>query len=328
MEKEVLSQKEIDSLLSEHLADIRATERTKARKDKTVFKYNFRSQKKINKEQFLLLESLHRRFLRNMEGSLTNLLNIPVIANLTTSTELLYHEFLDSLTAPSCLFVIQLNPGMGRLLLEIDLKFAFFVIDKVLGGSANPNEAPLVRELSLIEERIMHRVITLMLKDLKEAWSMVEEVNFVIEGFYSQAEYIQVIAAEEKIFLVSIDIRSESEIGLINLCLPIPVLEGFVSKNRARRTRATMNRTPEEVEEDRTAITGQVCRSSVAVRAILGQALMGFLDLMNLQPGDVVRLDARQDQPIQLSVGNQPIFKGLIFQNKRYMSVKISDVVE
>ncbi len=326
-EKENLTQKDIDELLSEIQKESEPAAQPESElTERTVFKYNFKSQKKINKGQILLLENIHKRFLRNIEGSLTNLLNVPVVAELSTATELRYKEFADAISSPSCLFLLDVVPGLGKFVLEVDLNFAFFVIDKVLGGNQAGNAA-LNRELSLIEERIMFRIVRLFLKELEDAWQMVESVKFEINGFYSQADYIQVIAAEEKVFLVTVDIRSDKNIGFLNLCMPLPILDYFIAKYRTNQPRLAMNRTREEIQRDRTTLVRQVRRAPVRVQAVLGRADVSVEELLRLRVGDVIRLNSRRNQPIDVLVGGSRIFQGVPFRHDHFVTIKISDEV-
>lgn len=323
MANENLSQKDIDVLLSEiHVSPERPQEVTET-SDRTVFKYNFQSQKKIKKGHVLLLENIHKRFLRNIEGSLTNLLNIPVISELTTATEVRYKEFSGAISSPSCLFLLNVLPIQGHFVIEVELKFAFFVIDKVLGGSSN-GDSPPNRELSLIEERIMHRAISLFLKDLEDAWEAVEPVKFEPEAFYAQSDYIQVIGAEERIFLVSVDIRGDKEIGFINLCMPIAILEHLISKNHAEQPTSRFTRTEEDIIEDRTLVTQNIKNAKVLVKAILGQANVMMNDLMLMQPGDVICLDTKKGRPCDIVVENRRMYKGLPFKNENFVNIVIS----
>ncbi len=163
MAQEALSQSEIDALLSQtQLVDEDGgEERSVAVKEKAVFSFNFRKQKKFNKSQFVLLESIHKKFLRNFEITMTNLLNRPLMTTLAAASELTFGDCMETFSSPTCLYVLNIDDGKGKFLLEIDPNFAFYVIDKILGGGAK-DSTTMDRELSLIEERIMHRVVNML----------------------------------------------------------------------------------------------------------------------------------------------------------------------
>ena len=202
MAQDALSQSEIDALLTQtQNVEEDGEEQAVAVKEKAVFSFNFRKQKKFNKSQFVLLESIHKRFLRNFEITMTNLLNRPLLTTLAASSELTFGDCMESFSSPTCLYVLNINDGKGKFLLEIDPNFAFYVIDKILGGGAK-DSTTMDRELSLIEERIMHRVVNLLRLDLKNAWERVQSMNIELDGFYAQPDYVQVIAANETVIMV------------------------------------------------------------------------------------------------------------------------------
>jgi len=330
MTEKSLTQKDIDDLLAKRQTKRppkgQAHELKVAESGKTIFKFNFRSQKKINKNQFLLLESLHKRFLRNIEASLTNLLNIPVIANITTTTELSYNEFGETISSPSCLYLLKVIPGFGKFILEIDSKFAFFIIDKVLGGGSSTNVA-FERELSLIEERILSRIIDLFLKDLEEAWQLVKNVKFEIEGFYNQADYIQVIGGDERIFLVTVDVRGEKDLGFLNLCLPVEVLENFISKDKEHLSDFGLNRSKEQIHLERSLIGEKIKESVLPLKVVLGRTNLTIDEFLNMEAGDVLALDSKTEQSLDIIVGNSKMYEGIPFKNKRMMNVKVTKSV-
>ncbi|HEX9654806.1 MAG TPA: hypothetical protein VGA99_13950, partial [bacterium] len=132
MSKEALSQSEIDALLSQsqiNVETLNEMQPSREVREKTIFSYNFRKQKRFNKGQFVFLEGIHKRFLRNLEVTLTNLLSTPVIATLAAATELTFGDCVESFASPTCLYVLNVNEGMGKFIVEIDPNFAFFVID-------------------------------------------------------------------------------------------------------------------------------------------------------------------------------------------------------
>jgi len=323
MTEKSLTQKDIDELLSKRQTKFRVREVPSDKSEKTVFKFNFRSQKKINKNQFLLLESLHKRFLRNIEASLTNLLNIPVIASITTTTELSYNEFSETISAPSCLYLLKIVPGFGKFILEIDSKFAFFIIDKVLGGGSSTNVA-FERELSLIEERILSRIIDLLLKDLEEAWQLVKDVKFETDGFYNQVDYIQVIGGDERVFLVTVDVRGEKDLGFINLCLPVEVIESFISKDKEHLSDFGLNRSMEQIQLERNVMNKKIKETVLPLKVILGKTTLKVADFLNMEPGDVLSLDSKTEQPLDILVGDSKMYEGMPLKDKHNMNVKVT----
>lgn len=327
MASEKLSQKEIDALLSKLKSSYKQDKGSESSDTgKTIFPFNFKSRKKINKSQFVIIESLHKRFLRNLESTFTNLLNVPVIASLAAMTELSYEEFTDSMSSPTCLYLLNITPGSGKFLMEIDSALAFYVIDKVLGGRGESTSS-LNRELSLIEEKIMKRIVNMLLDDLKEAWESVEKIKFNVEGYYSQSDYIQVIGAKDKIVLISIDIRGgENVIGFINLCMPVTVIEPFLLKEKPSKVNLNLIYSGEELIRSKHLITTQLCKSIIEIKVLLGQTKISLGDLLRLEVGDVLCLDKGSKDPLDIFIENIKFFKGYPVRKDKFIAVKITSI--
>lgn len=323
---DALSQSEIDALLTQTqgVADDDGV-KPSSTKEKAVFTYNFRKQKKFNKSDFVLLESIHKRFLRNIEVTLTNVLSTPVMATLAAATELSYSDCMDSFSSPTCIYILSIGDSPGKFILEIDPNFAFFVIDKILGG--NSREVHVMdRELSLIEERIMHRVVSFLNTDLSEAWERVQKLEFEIDAFYAQPDYVQVISSTESVILISMDIRSSDKtLGYVNLCIPSGVLEGLLLQYD--KSSEKFGRAVEQSEADRKGLRKQVNNSILQLRVVLGQTKMAVADLLNLDNGDIIFLHNEAKKPVDVYVGDLNLFKATPVKRNNSIAIKISDVV-
>ncbi|MCG8606056.1 FliM/FliN family flagellar motor switch protein [bacterium] len=324
MREGTLSQSEIDALLSQGQAAFDRKKTTPAT-EKTALPYNFRKQKKFNKSQFVVLERIHKRFLRNLEVTLTNLLNSPVMATLAAVTELTYSDCSASFSSPTCLYSLDINHGSEKFLLEVGPNLAFFVIDKILGGNGD-SDTELTRELSLIEERIMHRVVTLLIEDLTTAWDKIDEFNIEIDGFYPQSDYVQTIAPTDSVILVAVDIRNaEKVLGYLNLCFPCSALELLLQGYE--RSTDLQRLSSQENTEDRRNLEHQMRHSILPVRAILGETEMKVREVLRLKEGDVLFLHSEVNQPIDVLVGDLRLYKGLPLKKDKSITVKIEEVV-
>lgn len=321
-----LSQNEIDALLSQAQASDSEDQQTIVKKEKAVFTYNFRKQKKFNKNHYTLLEGIHKRFLRSFEITLTNLLTSPVMSTLAAATELSYNDCMDSFSSPTCIYILNVNDGMGKFILEIDPNFAFFVIDKILGGSSKDTHS-MDRELSLIEERIMHRVVGFLLEDLADAWQRVDKLHFKIDSFYAQPDYVQVLSNTETVILVSMDVRSaDKTLGYMNMCLPSSILEQLLH----RYDHSVEDLSQLSVEESSTAqrdITFQMRKSVLPIRVVLGETKISVRDLIGLETGDVIYLHSTVNKPVDVFVGNLRLYKAMPVKKEKSMAVQISSII-
>ncbi len=323
MSTEALSQNEIDALLAQSQS-VSGAHEDSGKPGKSVFSYNFSKQRKFNKNDFISIEHIHKKFVRNIEISLTNVLNTPIMGTLAAATELSYGDCLDSFASPTCIYVLSINGNQGKFILEIDPNFVFFVIERILGG--NSNEIHLMdRELSQIEERIMQRVVNFLLKDLVHAWARVEKLLVELDVFYAQPDYVQVVSKSEPVILVSMDMRtSEKNLGYLNLCLPGNVLDGL---NLRGEKEADTRHVAESSPQDRRKLEQNVNNSILPLRVILGQTNMSVTDLLSLGSGDIINLDKEDGGVVDVYVGNLKMYKAIPSKKDNALTIQIAEVI-
>ncbi len=325
MTQDSLSQQEIDALLSQRVSKTEKKDKTTPALKKVAFCYNFRKQRRISKEQFVLLESIHKKFLRNLEATLTNLLNTAILANLAAATELSYGDFTDSMSSPACLFLLNLNKDVGKFLLELDPKFASYIIEKILGGSGR-DISTLNRELSLIEEKIMSRVVNMLLLDLVKAWEKVVELDPKIEGFYAQSDFVQFIGKNESVILISIDLsKADNSIGFLNLCLPSALLESFFIKYDKKSVE--LKHTQVQDTQTKSSIEKRIRQAILPVKVVLGKTKISVSDLLHIEEDDVLLLQKEANNSVDVYIGNMKMYKGLPVNKENSLVVKISDII-
>jgi len=76
-------------------------------------------------------------------------------------------------------------------------------------------------------------------------------------------------------------------------------------------------------EEFKENLRQSLLLSKLNLSAILGKTEIYLNDFLNLEVGDVIRLDSFYDEPIDLEIEERPIFKVNVGKSKGFYSVKI-----
>ena len=107
----ILSQDEIDALLSAPLTAERAADRSDEPGPAANFiRYNFRRPDRISKEQIHALHFLHERFARNVSQSMAAYLRSMTDLSLVSVEQFAYSEFLMSLSDPTAFYAVSMHP--------------------------------------------------------------------------------------------------------------------------------------------------------------------------------------------------------------------------
>ena len=308
MPDEILSQEEIDALLtstgSEDEEGSTSPTARRASPSKQITTYDFKHPTRVSKEQVRTLENLHSNLARLIANSFSTIQRSVVDCDIAFVDQTTYAEFVMSLSNPSCSFTFTIEPMGGPAIIDFSLPVAYSFIDRQFGGGGGqpPSNA---RPLTAIEQTVMGKVVLRMLTDLEAAWEPMLKIQVSDAELETNPEFMQVAAASDTVILVAFEVNSQHLSGLVNLCYPYFTLEPVIaylnvqtwaSRDRGRRR----DETEERLE--------QLDRVTAPIRVVLGRANVSLRDVMNLQEGDVLRLDASVKDDVVVYVGTRPKF--------------------
>ena len=320
---DVLSQSEIDALLKqlssgELDADDFTEESTVKIKD-----YDFARPAKFSKEHLRTLEIIFENFGRLVSSNLPAYLRKNVQIDVMNSEAVTYSEFSNALSNPVHLGIVNFNPLNGNILIELATNLGFTIIDRMLGGMGDPLEKS--REFSEIELSVLERIFTILVDLLREPWENVIEIHPRLERIETNSQFAQIISPSEMIAIVTINMTIGNVEGLMNVCLPFMTLEDIMDKLNTKYWFSTMqNRDSESYTE---YIETAINKAQIPVRALLGKSTVAVMDFINLQVGDIIRLDTHMEDELDVYVGNIVKFKALPGSGADNYAVKITEVL-
>ncbi len=322
---EILSQKEIDELLAAlSEGHISADEIKQEKDEKQIRLYDFRRPNKFSKEQLRTLHMIHENFARLLTTYLSAHLRTLVQINVLYVEQMSYNEFVSSVPNPSVIGIIDFSTLKGSGILEINPNIVFAIIDRLLGGPGSFNGQ--VRTLTDIETIIIERVIGDILKILQDAWENLIDMDIKLINIESNAQFIQLIAPNETIALITFDGKIGETGGLLNLCIPHIILEPIINKLSARFWFSDIRKEP--TEENIKQIYKIMGNSHVPIIARLGKSRITVKELLEIQVGDVIRLENKVDEPVEIFIENKIKFKGHPGVIKNKLAVEITEIVE
>ena len=284
---EVLSQSEIDALLSaissgESLDNI-DTKRVEVEHRKIKI-YDFKRPDKFSKDQIRTLQMMHENFARVTTTSLSAQLRTLVGIHVASVDQLTYEEFIRSVSNPSTLAIVSMDPLKGSSILEIDPSITFTIIDRLFGG---PGESPknLNRELTDIELSVMEGIIVRILGNLREAWSQVIDLRPRLGSIETNPQFAQMVSPNDMVVLITLETKVADVEGMMNFCIPYITIEPILSKFSAQYWYASIRRG--STSENLKIIKEKLQNIFVETSAELGSMQLPLSDILNLQKGDV-----------------------------------------
>jgi flagellar motor switch protein FliM len=180
------------------------------------------------------------------------------------------------------------------------------MIDRMLGGFGKPLDR--VREFSEIEMTIIERMFVNCMNLLREPWKNVVKVEPHLERIETNTQFAQLMSPSDSIALVTIRLTIGEVDGLINICLPFITMEPIIDKLNTRFWFSTL--TEKNVENEQ-ALERMLEKTAIPVVTYLGRSTISVNDFVNLQKGDIIKLDTKIDDELNVYVGRFKKFKAL-----------------
>jgi len=193
----------------------------------------------------------------------------------------------------------------------------------MLGGSGEP--LAKVRDFSEIELLIIERIMGVCVDLLREPWENVVDLHPRLERIETNSQFAQIISPSEMIAIITINVKIGDVEGLMNICLPYLTLEPVMDKLNTKYWYSTMQEKDEQRYTE--AIETLISKAPIPVKAILGNSTISVNDFMNLQVGDIVRLDTKVDQELDVYVGNIRKFTALPGASGDDYAVRVMSVI-
>ena len=320
---EVLSQSEIDNLLAALSTGELDADQIQGEDEKKVKDYDFSRPTKFSKEHLRTLEIIFEHYGRLVSTNLPAYLRKNVQVSVASSETVTFSEFSNALSNPVILGIINFAPLNGTILIDLATNLGYAMLDRMLGGSGIPLEKN--RDFSEIELSIIQKILVMLTQLLREPWKNVIEVEPVLTRLETNSQFAQVIAPNDMIAIVTLNMKIGDIEGFINVCLPFFTLEDVMDKLNTKYWFSTMQENQDEDCEE--LLEAMIRKVDVPIKAVLGKSTLSVSDFLNLQIGDCIRLESRVDTDMDVYVGNIRKFTALPGANKDSYAVRITSVI-
>ncbi len=327
--RDVLDQSDIDALMSavtageveEPTRQGQIFSRHRSDLDHVEIKdYDFKRPERISKDQMRALQTLHEAFARNFSAFLSGFLRTIVEVRVASADQLTYAEFIASLPNPTSFNLIKAPALEGQLCLEISPLIIYPVIDRLLGGS---NEEVFIpqRPLTLIETRLVRKILDQAMINLNEAWEAVRQVEFTLGEMESNPHIVQIVPPNEVVVVIGFELKLGSRAGTMSLCIPFTVIEPFMEDFSAQSWfQAGRNR---EDDQWGKLIADRLSEAQLEINVVLAETQITVSDLKNLEVGDVIMTDKPAGAPATVCVGSMPKFIADVGRHKGHRAVRV-----
>lgn len=321
---EILSQSEIDNLLSgissgQPVASEPQVHDRKA--DKEVITFDFRLPHRLSKNQLRIFQAVHENFAEALGTYLVSRLQTQVAIEVTSVDQLFYSEYVLSIASPSCLYVCRVVESDALAILEVSPQLVLALVERLLGGSDESPKPP--RLITRIEQTIIKGIVARAIQDLQKAWKTIAELTFKLERYESEGDFAQIAPTSEIVLVVSFQVAIGDQKFLMNLCFPTFALDSVLAKLNTQSF--SMHRTKGDAEWSE-EILRKLSATSLAATAVLGETRISLRELLELEPGDILRTPIPATGEVQVMIGEKPRLWGRPGISNGRVAVKVTKI--
>ncbi len=321
---QVLSQSEVDALLSAVSDNEIKLDSQGKPDDRVVVVYDLTSQDRIIRGRLPQLDVIYEKFMRSFRVTLSSAIRKIAALNHSSTDFLKFGEFINTLPAPTCMSVLRMGNLRGSALFVIETKLAYALIDSFFGGDDRPYSKVEGKDFTPIELSIVKKVVELAIQDLEVAWESVEVIDCSFVRTEVNPQFVGIVPPTDVVIASTFDVELEKASGTITLVIPYSSIEPIKQKLSSGF----------QVEADQTdkriwskIISEQLKDVSVDVKVNLGESNVSIQDLMNMRVGDVIPLNQDASKEIDVLVEGVKKFKGFYGSSHGSVAMKLTEKV-
>lgn len=326
---EILSQSQIDSLLSSLTSGLKEIEQPEQTSGKKVKEYDFRSPKLFTREQLKLLYSIYENYARILSSYITGILQTYTLVEIIEVEEQHYYEFNNALPDSVLMGVLDFavkedHSEEDLVLVDFSKDIGFCCIDRLLGGTGKPLEAD--REYTEIELGILEHLLKGMVNLMKNVWLDYLEVAPRLLKLETNARILQGIGADENVVIVVMNVMVNDTQGKMNICIPAVTLDTMFKMKNALSKKKERRGDQLTDAQRRADIMREISESELEITGILGTIEVLSRDLIDLEVGDIIKLNKPENSMVELAVGETVWFRGEMgsYNKKRAVAIRES----
>jgi flagellar motor switch protein FliM len=322
---DILSQNEIDALLSAITSgEMDAEALKKEEEEKKIRVYDFKRALRFSKDQIRSILRIHENYARLLTTFFST--HLRTFANISVASvdQIPYEEFIRSVPKKTVLNLYSVAPLEGRLIMEVNPNIAYALLDRILGGKGS--SVNKVNDLTEIETILMTQLFEKAIGNLKEAWSTIEDIEPILEKFEVNPQFMQIVAPNETVVVVSFNTIVGETSGMINICIPHIVLEPIIPKLAAHYWMQTPTKHRDREAYDK--LSKNIVGASIDAKVILGESTINIQEFLSLNKDDVIALHQSIDDPLILAINNEPKFYVQPGKYKNKTSVQVLEQIK
>ena len=196
------------------------------------------------------------------------------------------------------------------------------MLDRLLGGPGVPFDT--TREFTDIELNLLEQVLRAITGNMKEAWGPIMDLYPLIEAKESSPNVVQIVAQNEIVIMVVMEIVIGQTSGMMNICYPVITIESLLPKLASRDLMLSETSSRKSRNKELRAL---LRGAKINLEAVLGYADLNMAEVLELEEGDVIKLNRPADDTVVVKVDGREKFIAEFGVRRYRKSIKIKEIL-
>ncbi len=194
------------------------------------------------------------------------------------------------------------------------------MMDRMTGGNGDVDSLPDEYTYTELDLKLFEVLMKDFISMMGVTWENYIQLEFEFGRVENNPTLVQLIGLEETVVLIDMKVAFSNVEGSISVVLPEAVLsEIFTQINAGTASKRSSEDNSEEIFDN-------LRESTLEIRAELARTTLRLDDVYRLNVGDVIDLNQKKDSTLNLYVGGQRWFNGLMGVSDKKLAVKIKEV--
>lgn len=339
VEKEILSQEEIDALLNSvdgesiPVEPSISAEPTKAQIDggkqaadeksiaednsEQVQVLNFASQERIVRGELPVLDKIHDRAARFFANDIYQLMARDLQIKQEPLAIFKHREFLSSLPNPTLMTIRRFKPLRGKALILFDSTFVYDLVDYYFGGSSQFLAQTGRTDFTATELRVMEIIIGKLVHNIEQAWAPIVKLEAMKVGDETNPQLVHIGEPDELLLVSRFTIDFGKESGAFCFVIPYSMVEPIKQQLELGAARPDDEIDPNWIM----SLKEELMDVELTISSVMAQTTSSLGNVMGWQVGEFVPLEVNEE--VTLDIEGTPGFTATLGSANDKRAVKI-----
>jgi flagellar motor switch protein FliM len=293
-------------------------DRSRHRRMRTV---DFTRPTKFTADQERRIKRALETFCRTASTRLSAELRMPLELEVINVSQLTWGNAHGQVPSRSVSCLVDVPGVSTRMLLSAELNLVLTAIELLLGGGGTAGDGSQQRDRRLtdIDWALARHFLDRLVAQLSIVWQDITDVELSVAGLDMHMETAQTAPVSEPTLALTIEARMARDSSTLALLLPFSAIAPVAGRFSSRDEIAG------EDARQTAAVREAVGRVEMTVRAEVAAVELPIEQVLALQPGDVLRLDARADDGVTLFADAVPMHRALPGRSGGRRAVQVTD---